>query len=1058
MLTCAGCGAENPDGFRHCGHCGAALRTTVSERRTLATLLFCDLSGSTAMGERIDAESLREMMHLYFREMRATLERHGGTVEKFIGDAVVAVFGVPEAHEDDALRACRAALEMQARVAVLNDDLERRFGERIAVRIGLNTGEVVGNAHNIVAGDPVNVAARLEQAAGPGEVLLGGPTLRLVRDAVTVEPVEPVGARGKAEPLQAYRLLDVSGFGAVPRRMGTPFLAREDELRVLENEFESVVGERACRLVTVVGEPGVGKSRLVAEFVDRVGARARVVRGTCLSYGEGTTYWAIGQIVRELAGVAEHHSRAEARALIEARVARGPNDRVAATISQLIGLSEGSATAPQTARAITDFLVASAASGPLVVVVDDIHWAEQTLLDLLSGLPSTVDGASILLLCLSRPELLEERPAWDVTVSLEPLGERVVDMLMSSLLGTAQPAVRERLAKASAGNPLFVEELVAMLVDEGVLRIRDGVCTLAGDLEALALPASLHALLGARLDRIEPDVRGTLERGAIEGELFHRGAVVALSPPELRASTPANLETLTRKDLIRPTEPRFAGEAAFSFRHILVRDAAYRTTSKKLRAVLHEQFADWLERSVGERVVEYEEILGYHLEQSYRYRSELGPIDSEVRAIGDRAAARLAEAGRRAARRGDINAASGLLGRASDLLPAGHEARARIVVQLGEALMDAGRNADAIRVFDELDGSEGVDEVSRAHADVCRGEIELQLPSTSAAAVDVLQRRASDALALFTARDDEQARLRACWLLYLTSMTIGRAGAAQDAIETLKGLAEPLSHPLAGRLPGMLAANLAWGPTPVADALETTTRMLRTVRDDPAAEPLVLTGHAYLLAQVDEIAESRRSLARMREIAERWGQRIVLWSAWGQNVGRTELLAGDPERAERALRPCYDALREAGNLAFCSTLAGQLAHALVELERPEEAVTYAAAARDAAGEADVLSQILWRSALSRALVAQGAVEESIDLSDQAVRLAESTEWPNVIADALLDRARVLQRAGGDPALDARRADVLYLAKGNLAGHEKATILAAATDRVGSPPQTGEGAR
>ena len=457
-------------------------------------------------------------------------------------------------------------------------------------------------------------------------------------------------------------------------------------------------------------------------------------------------------------------------------------------------------------------------------------------------------------------------------------------------------------------------------------------------------------------------------------------------------------------------------------------------------------------------MVEYEEILGYHLEQSYRYRSELGPIDSDVRAIGDRAAARLAEAGRRAARRADIDAASGLLGRASDLLPVGHEARARIVVHLGEALMDAGRNADAIRVFDELDTSEGVDEVSRAYADVCRGEIELQLPSTSAAAVDVLQRRASDALALFTARDDEQALLRASWLLHLTSMTIGRAGAAHDAIEKLRGRAGPRSHPLAGRLPGMLATNLAWGPTPVAEALATTTQMLETVRDDPAAEPLVLTGHAYLLAQGDDIAESRRSLARMREIAERWGQRIVLWSGWGQNVGRTELLAGDPERAERALRPCYDALREAGNLAFSSTLAGQLAHALVDLERPEEAVAYAAAARDAAGEADVLSQILWRSALSRALAVQGAVQESIDLVDEAIRLAESTEWPNVIADALLDRARVLQSSGGDPTVDARRADVLYLAKGNLAGHAKATILAAAPERMGTPPQTAEGAR
>ena len=1047
-VICSGCGRENPEGFHHCGYCGIPLAAPAPERRKLATLVFCDLSGSTSMGERVDAETVRSLMLSYFHEMRGALERHGGTVEKFVGDAVLAVFGVPEAHEDDALRACRAALEMQARLASLNEDFERRFGTRIALRIGVNTGEVVaGDASDretFVTGDPVNVAARLEQAAGPGEVLLGEPTFRLVRAAVRAEAVEPLHAKGKSEPVPAYRLVEVSGFGPVVRRVGTPFTGRGEQLELLERELAAALAAPECRLVTIVGEPGVGKSRLVAEFVSRVGTRARVVRGTCLSYGEGITYWAVGQIVRELAGIKDEHSPAEARALIEACVDGSPRGIVVGTtIAQLLGLAEGTTTADETAGAIRDFLAAAACARPLVVVVDDIQWAEPTLLDLLAGLPAAMADAPVMALCLARPELSEHRPDWHVTDRLEPFGDVEVDALLDGLLGSAQPAVRARLATASGGNPLFVEELVATLVEEGTLLLEEGVCTLRGDLDTLTLPASLHALLGARLDRLEPDARAALERGAIEGEVFHRGAVVELSDPASRRSVQASLEALAGKDLVRPAEAIFAGEAAFRFKHLLVRDAAYHATAKKLRATLHERFADWLERLVAARIAEYEEILGYHLEQSYRYRAELGPVDEAAQALGGRAAQRLATAGRRAARRADIDAASGLLGRAAALLPAGHPARARIVVDLGEALMEAGRNAEAVRVFDELDGVGDVDDVSRALAEVCRGEIELQLTSTGAT-VDRLHRRAQAAIDLFAAHDDARALVHACWLSYLTSMTVGRSGAARDAIDRLGTLAERLSHPLAGRLPGMLAMNLAWGRTPVPEALEVTSELLESVRDDPAAEPFVLGGHAYLLAQAGDIDGARRALDRMREVAERHGQRVVLWGSWGQNVGRCELLAGEPERAEQALRPSYHALREGGNRAFSSTLAGQLAHSLVDLGRPDEAAGFAKAARDEAGEADVLSQVLWRSALARALAGEDAAPEALDLVDEAVRLAGTTEWPNVIADVLLDRARVVRHFGserGDADADIERARVVYLAKANTAGYAKATILA-----------------
>ena len=1049
MAVCSACGAENPEGARFCNSCGAPLEAPASERRKLATLLFCDMSGSTAMGERVDAESVRSLMLSYFHEMREALERHGGTVEKFVGDAVLAVFGVPTAHEDDALRACRAALEMQARLATLNEQFEHRFGMRIALRIGLYTGEVVaGDASSretFVTGDPVNVAARLEQAAGPGEVLIGEPTLALVRSAVRAEAIEPLSARGKSEPVPAYRLLAVEDFEPAPRGIRTRFTGREAQLDSLEQAFRRVVAGE-CRLFTIVGEPGVGKSRLVEEFLSQVPTRARVVGGSCLSYGDGITYWAVAQIVRDLAGIEDEHSPAEEQALLEAQVARLPNAQVvAARVAQLLGLSDIPATGEETAAAIGDFLAAGAGNRPMVVLVDDIQWAEPTLLDLLAGLPAAIADAPILLLCLARPELLDHRRDWPVTLELEPFDERDVGMLLDGLLGTADAGVGARLAAASGGNPLFVEELVAMLVDDGVLILQDGACKLAGDLDALALPASLHALLGARLDALEPLVRGTLERGAIEGEVFHRGATVELSPPAAQASVRPSLGVLVSKDFVRPAEAQFAGEAAFRFKHILVRDAAYRGTPKKLRAVLHERFAGWLERVAGARVVEYEEILGYHLEQSYRYRTELGSIDDEIRVLAERAARRLAEAGRRAARRADVDAASGLLSRAADLLPTGHPGRARILVQLGEALVDAGRSAEALRVFDELGASDGVDEMSRAHADVCRGELELNLAPTPEA-VDRLRRKARAAIDLFAAHDEEQALVRACWLLCLTSMTLGRSGTAREAIDRLIAVSDRFSRPLPSRLPGMLAMNLAWGPTPVPEALAETESILRRVRDDPAAEPLALGGYAYLLAQDGSIDAARQALARMREIADRQGQRLMLWASWGQNTGRAELLAGDPERAEQALRPCYDALVEARQLGFSCTVAGHLAHALVDLERPEEAAGYAAAARDSVSQPDVHGQVLWRSALARALAFGGEADGPLALVDEAVRLAETTEFPNLLADTLLDQARVLRSLGRPAGAVVERADVIYVAKGNRAGRAKAAALGPARGR------------
>jgi class 3 adenylate cyclase len=1015
--VCAACGSESPEGFRHCGFCGAPLTAPPVERRKLATLVFCDLSGSTALGERADPESVRALMGAYFDEMRAALERHGGTVEKFIGDAVVAAFGVPEAHEDDALRACRAALEMQAAI-------ERRFGGRIAIRVGVNTGEVVaGDAatgNTFVTGDAVNVAARLEQAASPGEVLVGEPTVRLLRDAIHVEPAPPVHAKGKSEPLTAYRLLGVSEFGPVPRRIGTPFAGRAEQLRLLEDEFAAVTGRRECRVVTVVGEAGVGKSRLVSEFVRRVDAR--LVRGVCLSYGEGVTYWAIAQVMRELAGIGDEHSREEALGLLEAHVGRQTNRRaIAAIIGQLLGLVDGAATPPETAWAIRSFLEAGAVDRPLLVVVDDIHWADPPLLELLGALPAAIRSTPVLLVCLARPELLERRSDWHVDVRLEPLAGDEVTALIESIAGATPVPMREQLARIAAGNPLFVEELVAMVLEE------------RGELDALELPTSLHALLGARLDRLEPAARDSLERGAVEGEMFHSGAVVQLSVPQARPHVHAQLAELARRDFVRVAEPSFADESAFRFKHVLVRDAAYRATAKSLRAALHEQFAEWLERMAGGRTVEYDAILGHHLEQSYRYRAELEALDDDTRALGDRAARRFAGAGHRAHAGGEAHAAAALFARAAELSSepldrAGYRLRQAGALREGLAFAEAEDVLTHVRAEASAAGWLGIE---------AGAEIELAMLSLYTATGDTaarLRAAGTRALAVFEGLQDDRGialalllLARERWLtLRLSEMealldralpAAERAGDQRLVSEVLKGLAQAA----------------VFGPRPSLEAVARGELLLARARD---IGPMAAATIAMLLGVTEATLGNRgraralgaESRAVMEEVAPGW---MVAGAAL--YAGLASLTSGEAEHAEAELRDAGALLAQHGERAVASTVAALRARALIDLDRLAEAESESRLALEWADAGDVFSQAYARGALARVLAARGAVAEGVENARRAVELSAASDFLNQRGDALFDLALVLDIAGDRAAARSAATDAagFYRAKGNV---------------------------
>jgi class 3 adenylate cyclase/tetratricopeptide (TPR) repeat protein len=930
--------------------------------------VFCDVAGSTALGHSTDPEAVRGLMLSYFGVAREVLEGHGGTVEKFIGDAVVAAFGVPVVHEDDALRACRAALEIQSRLAA-----------RIALRIGVNTGEVVASdasaRETFVTGDAVNVAARLEQAAAPGEVLIGGSTYRLVRDAVHVESVEPLTLKGKPEPQPAFRLLAVGASATRPR---TRLIGRANELALLEREFDAVVGDRRCGLVTVVGEPGVGKSRLTAELIEHVRGKARVVRGSCLSYGAGITYWAVGQIVRELAGVREEYTAEQVRARLAA-FCEGFTDgaAVAAQVAIVLGVADTATTPEELAWALRRFLAAAAREQPLMVVVDDIHWADTALLELLARLPEKLADAPVLLVCSARPELLDSDPAWPVTVPLAPLAGPDLDSLLESLDTPA--TARVRIAQTAAGNPLFAEELVAWV---------------AGGGDLAEMPTGLNALLGARLDKLEATARDALERAAVEGEVFHYDAVVELSDESSRPFVPAGLEELTRQEMISRTPGSLAGAlVAYRFKHILVRDAAYATTSKRLRASLHERLAGWVARRAGDRLVEYEEIVGYHLEQAHRYCAELGGADAKLAA---RAAARLAAAGRRALWRGDERAAANLLERALTLTRP-YTLDVMLELDLSQALWADPARAMAVAEEAAERASAGGDETGAALA---RAVAALHGVQCSACSLDELEAQVQAALPLVEEGGDHAALATIFWLVGPTvANSRGRyeewAAAAELGLEHARLAGQQRSNLF------RIATALAVGPRPADEALRSLDVSLADTR-----EPWACLRRAELLAMLDRFDEAWIAAEQSRELFREQG------GEWGEYALATvAIIAGDSEAACTHLHVTCDWLETTRQNAFLGSEASLLGLELCRLGRYDEAESRAHQTRELSDPEDFVSQALWRQVQALVESRRGNHAAAERLAREALGYVERTDSLAFQGGALFNLAEVLLAAG-----------------------------------------------
>jgi class 3 adenylate cyclase/tetratricopeptide (TPR) repeat protein len=983
-------------------------------KRRLATVLFCDVVEWTQLAEQLDAETLEGVMQRYADTVTSVVDHHGGTLEKFVGDAAMAVFGSPVAHEDDALRAAGAALELRDALSVLSKELDAELGVRVEVHLGLESGEVVAAAPSrrgpLVTGDAVGVAARLQTAAAPGEIVIGPLAATLVAHAAQLEPLGELSVRGRREAVPASRLVGLADpAGAVPRRFDAPLVGRRDELEALRDALRTSGSDA----VAVIGAAGIGKSRLARELAHAAEAHATVLIGRCVSHGKAMTFAPLRTVIEGAVGSLD-------RDAIAAVAGEASADVLAAAVSP----GEEPVNAQEVPWAFARFCTALGERRPVLLVLDDLHWAEPALLDLVERLVEPSD-APILVVCLAREELLEERPDFLAgrRIVLDALApdetERLVDQLLDG--AALAPAVRTEIVAAAEGNPLFLEQLVAHVGDAGVV----------------AVPPTLRVLLAARLDRLGPGERGVLERAAVVGRDFAARDVESLLDGAAAVTARRHLEALVRRGFLERREAGFA--SSFRFRHGLIRDAAYRAAPKRERASLHERYARLLEPGL-------DELVGYHLEQAVRLRDELAPRDAVGDALAREAGERLGAAGIRAWKGHDAAGASRLLDRATALLAVEAPLRRELTCELGVALGTAGEPLRAEEVL-----AEAVDVAQRVGDR--RIELRARIELTASRLLTDPQDRAQELLALvdealpeLESFEDGRALGRA-WMLagWVHGGVHGQnelwEKSAERALVRYRSAGWPVSTCLA-----QIAAALYYGPTPVPEAIRRCEELLRDEVDDRAAEASVLVYLGGLEGMLGNFERAVELLASAQTTYEELGQSPAVAERCAPVFSTVSTWSGDLRSAEDVLRKTCDTLERTHDSALLGTLAGQLAEVLYREYKYEEADRWAGIAEERASADDREAQVVWRSVRARLLARSGLVSAARGLVDEAVRMSEATDTLNRRAEVLLARAEVYRRSGGSSEAEQAvlEAVALLKAKGNDVLAEKAKRLLAPT--------------
>jgi DNA-binding SARP family transcriptional activator len=989
--------------------------------RRPVTVVCVLLRVASDSGMSLDPETYEVVSEQAVHGLTAVLERYGGKLAISADERLIGVFGAASVHEDDALRAMRASLEARRVLTAEMADMLGRYGVSLTCRFGVATGEaLVGGS--VPLGSAGNVSAQavlLAEAAEPGQILIGRPTRELAVAAIETERAGPdhfvlQSAQETVRPLAL--------------RLDVPLVGRDEELQQLAAACAMAIHEQVTTLVTVIGEAGIGKTRLVYEVERRLGHEMTVLTGHCLPYGEGITFWPLREVIRQASG--GHDSPDKIKALLDGQL---DATEVAARLSLAVGPgNQGRLDAAQIFWAARRLLETLARSRPLLVIFEDLHWAESTFLDLVESLTVQPGRSPVVLVCIARPELLEQRPAWAagieraLSIELTPLADSSAEALLNSLTGEQgmPSSTRAHLLETAAGNPLYLEQLAVSLSEQ------------AGSEIWPVLPPTIQALLGARLQRLGPGASSVLARAAIVGKDFGVRAVRELLPPEARGPLSRNLQTLVAKRLVQhdPSDRRPRQE--YSFRHILIQEAAYRAIPKSLRAELHHRFADWLEYVLWEPDTARPEILGWHLELSVRYLSELRPAEARSSPLPRRAARHLEAAGRAAHDRDDALAAVNLFVRAAALLPCDDPVLARLYTSLGAALTEAGQLERAMTVLDDAQriAAANGDEGQRAHTRTQALMSGLELAPNKAA--EEIAQALPGLRGQFAQGPDELGLCRVLQLQAAMHWIHARSAAAEEAWQRAAGYARRANdrRQLAEIL-GWLASAALWGPTPAVEGIRRCQDYLDEIGNHPRGQTVILQHMAGLYAMQDQASMAQATLSRTESHLEILGPTMTATGT--QPAAFIAMLAGDPVTAEMHLRLGYESLSRMGEKGFLSITAALLARAIVAQgeKRYAEADELIQISQEAAEGEDPSVQILCQGSSARILAERGRHAEAARLASSAVKLAAQTDLVNQHADALLDLAHAMATSGrhAEAQSAANRALRLYERKGNLPG-------------------------